>query len=220
MKTTTVVRTVRSALTAAVLLGVTASLGPRAAQAQEKQPFTVSGSYVEGCSCSGPCPCELTGVAHGCSGVGGVSIATGSYMGTDLAGAKIAYATAPGDWVRVYVDAANPAQREAATAFAKAVFGPFGKIEEVKPAKIDLSGSEGHDTLSVDNGNIMQLTTEPVLGGDNRTPIAIHNIKDPLHPTVMQGKTITGSYHDGDHSFTLKDSNSYFNDHVKSKGKI
>ena len=43
---------------------------------------------------------------------------------------------------------------------------------------------------------------------------------DPLHPTVMQGKTITGSFHDGDHSFTLKDSNSYFNDRVRSKGKI
>jgi len=36
----------------------------------------------------------------------------------------------------------------------------------------------------------------------------------------MQGKTITGSFHDGDHSFTLKDSNSYFNDRVRSKGKI
>jgi len=141
-------------------------------------------------------------------------------MGTNLAGAKMAYATVPGDWVLVYVDAANPAQQEATSAFAKAVFGPFGKIEAVKPAKIDLSGTEGHYTLSVDNGNIMQLATEPVLGGDNRTPIAIHNIKDPLHPTVMQGKTITGTYHDGDHSFTLKDSNSYFNDHVKSKGKI
>ena len=141
-------------------------------------------------------------------------------MGTNLAGAKLAYAAVPGEWVRVYVDAANPAQREAATALGRAIFGPFGKIEEVKPAKIELSGMEGRYTLSVDSGNIMQLTTEPVLGGDNRTPISIHNIHDPLHPTVMQGKTITGSFHDGDHSFTLKDSNSYFNDRVRSKGKI
>ena len=66
----------------------------------------------------------------------------------------------------------------------------------------------------------MQITTMPVLGGDNHTPISIHNIHDQIHPTVMQGKTVTATYHDGDRSFTLKDSNSYFTDHVKSKGKI
>jgi hypothetical protein len=34
----------------------------------------------------------------------------------------------------------------------------------------------------------------------------------------MQGKTISGSYNDGDKSFTLEGSNSYFNPRMKSSG--
>ena len=211
---------VRPVLAVALLWGSFAMLGSPAARAQGKQSYNVSGTFVEGCSCSAPCPCELTGVMHGCDGVGGMTIASGSYMGTNLAGAKIAYASAPGEWVRLYVDAANPAQQAAANAFAKAAYAPFGPIESVKPAKIGLSGAGGRYTLSVDGGNTMQLSTEPVLGGDNRTPITISNIHDPLHPTVMQGKTVSGTYHDGERSFTLKDSNSYFTPHMRSKGKI
>ena len=59
-----------------------------------------------------------------------------------------------------------------------------------------------------------------VLGGDQRTPIVISNIHDPVHPTVMQGQTVSGTYHDGTRSFTLKGTNSYFTDRMKSKGKL
>jgi len=137
-----------------------------------------------------------------------------------LNGVKIAYATVPGEWVRLYVDVRDPQQQEAATAFARAVYGTFGPIEAVKPAHIQLAGQGGKYTVSVDDGKIMQYTTEPVLGGDQRTPIVIGNIHDPLHPTVMQGKTISGTYQDGDRSFTLKDSNSYFTDRMRNRGKL
>jgi hypothetical protein len=197
-----------------------AILGTPAARADDKQPFSVSGTFVEGCSCSGPCPCELLGVKNGCEGFGVMSLNSGSYKGVSLAGTKIAYATGPGEWVRLYVDTPNAGQRDAAEAFAKAVYTAFGPIEQVKPAHIDLSGEAGKYTVSVDGGNIMQYTTEPVLGGDGRTPIVINNIHDPLHPSVMQGKTVSGTYHDGDRSFTLKDSNSYFTPRMKKSGKI
>jgi hypothetical protein len=204
----------------ALLLGVGLLSGPQALGAGAKQRFSAAGTFVEGCSCSAPCPCELTGVAHGCTGVGALSLTGGSYQGRSLAGAKIVYATAPGDWVRLYVDAATPQQRAAAEAFGRAVYSAFGKIESVKPAHIALTGSAGSYSLSVDNGKIMKLTTKPVLGGNGRTPIVINNIHDPVHPTVMQGKTVSGSYNDGDHSFTLKDSNSYFNDRMRGQGKL
>jgi hypothetical protein len=200
-----------------LLVGMTVVSG---AQAQEKQAYNVSGTFVEGCSCSAPCACQLTGLMHGCQGVGAMMLSSGSYKGVDLKGAKIVYAAAPGDWVRLYVDVPNPSQREAAEAFGRAVYTAFGKVEAVKPAKIDFSGDAGKYTIAVDGGNIMQLTTEPVLGGDNRTPLTYSNIHDPLHPTVMQGKTISGAYQDGDRSFSLKDSNAYFNSRMKSKGKI
>lgn len=209
----------RSVLSLALTAGMIVAVSS-AARAQEKQAYSVSGTFVEGCSCSAPCPCQLTGINHGCDGVGAMMLKSGSYKGVDLTGTKIVYASAPGEWVRLYVDVPNPSQREAAEAFARAVYTPFGKIEAVKPAKIDLSGDGGKYTVSVDGGNIVQLTTEPVLGGDNRTPITFSNIHDVLHPTVMQGKTISGSYHDGDRSFTLKDSNSYFTNRMRSKGKI
>jgi hypothetical protein len=203
-----------------LLVGMTVVSGTRTAWAQEKQAYNIAGTFVEGCSCSAPCPCELTGVTHGCEGVGALMLKSGTYNGVNLSGAKIVYATSPGDWVRLYVDVPNASQREAAEAFGRAVYSPFGKIEAVKPAHIDLTGDAGKYTLAVDGGNIMQLSTEPVLGGDNRTPLTYSNIHDPLHSTVMQGKTLSGAYHDGDRTFTLKDSNSYFNSRMRSKGKI
>jgi hypothetical protein len=203
-----------------LLLGAGLLFGPQALGDDAKQPFSATGTFVEGCSCSAPCPCQLTGVAHGCTGVGAMAFTGGTFQGQSLAGTKIVYATTPGDWVRLYVDAPNPQQLAAAEAFGRAVYSAFGKIESVKPAHIALAGSAGRYTVSVDNGKIMRLATEPVLGGDGRTPIAISNIHDPIHPTVLQAKTVSGSYDDGDHSFTLKDSNSYFNDRMKSKGKL
>jgi hypothetical protein len=203
---------------AAVLLGVT-TLNTSTSAVQEKQDFTVDGEYVEGCSCMGVCPCELTGVKSGCQGVGALKLTSGSYMGTDLSDVKIAYATLPGTWVRLYVDASD-AQRPAAEAFGKAVYAPFGKIEAVKPAKIAFEGEDGKYTVSVDGGRTMQLSTVPVMGGDNKTPIAHSNTKDLLNPTFLQGKTVSARYHDGRHSFTLKDTNSYFNNQMHSSGKV
>src|SRR5207248_2610689 len=140
-------------------------------------------------------------------------------QGVDLTGTKIAYATGPGDWVRLFVDTPNPSQHDAAVAFAKAVYSAFGPIEAVKDAHVAIGGTAGTYTVAVDDGKIMQYTTKPILGGNNRTPITISNIHDPLHPTVMQGQTVSATYHDGNRSFTLKDSNSYFTDRMKSKGK-
>jgi hypothetical protein len=190
------------------------------AWAQDKKPYSATGTFVEGCSCNAPCPCELTGVAHGCQGVGAMQLTSGSYDGVDLSGAKIAYATMPGDWVRLYIDAPSDRQRQAAEAFGRGVYSAFGKIEAVKPAKIEISGSGGRYTVSVDGGQIMKYTTEPALGLDGRTPIRISNIKDPLHPNVMLGKTVTATYQDGERSFTLKDSNSYSTDRMRSSGRL
>jgi hypothetical protein len=206
---------------AAVLVFAAARALPAAPKmGAAKQAYTASGVFVEGCSCSAPCPCELVDVKKGCEGVGAMTLTSGSYMGTDLAGTKIAYATGPGEWVRLYVDPKNPSQAKAAEAFAKAVYSAFGPIEAVKQAPIAISGKGGRYTLTVDGGKIMKLTTEPVLGGNKRTPIMISNTQDPLHPDVMQGKTVSGSYKDEKHSFELKGSNSYFTDRMKSSGKI
>ena len=146
-------------------------------------------------------------------------LSSGRYHGTNLAGTKIAYATVPGEWVRLYVDTPRPGQQQAASAFARAVYTAFGPIEAVKPAKIGSAAREAGIRL----GGWWQdheVHHGAVLGGDKRTPISISNIHDPLHPTVMQGKTINGTYQDGERSFTLKDSNSYFTDRMRSRGQL
>jgi hypothetical protein len=189
-----------------------------AARSDQPQHFEVEGQFVEGCSCNAPCPCELTGLAHGCQGVGAIELTGGTYEGVDLSGVKIAYATVLGQWVRLYVDSKEASQRHAARAFGRAAFKMFGKVEAIKDARIALKGSEGSYTLSVDGGKIMTLTTKPVLGGDKKTPLVYSNINNPLSSTVMQAKTVSGRFKDGPRSFTLKDSNSYFNPDVKSSG--
>ena len=103
--------------------------------------------------------------------------------------------------------------------FAKAYYNDWGKIESVREANIAVEGKEGNFTAKVDGGKVMELKTEPVLGGDNKSPIKISNTKSKMNPTFLQGKTISGKFHDGERSFELKNSNSYFSD-VNTKGDV
>jgi hypothetical protein len=54
----------------------------------------------------------------------------------------------------LYVVAKNPRQREAAVAFGKACTSGFGKIEEVKDAKVDIEGKDGKYAVKVDGGSL------------------------------------------------------------------
>jgi len=197
--------------------GLTVATGTPAA---EKQEYSVAGEYVEGCSCAAVCPCELTGIKMGCLGVGAMKLTSGTYMGVDLTDAKIAYATMPGKWVRIYVDAKNPAQAKAARAFGSSVYKDWGKIERVSSAKIAFGGADGKYNVAVNGGATMRLTTVPVLGADNKTAVTHSNVKDTLNTTFYQGKTITSTYHDGARSISLKGTNSFFNSQMQSSGKI
>lgn len=210
----------KALLAAGLLVRVATFASSASAWAAEQGEYRTVVTFVEGCSCSIPCTCDMSGVKHGCQGVGAVVFASGTYNGVNLAGAKIAYATAPGNWIRLYVEAKSPQQEEAAAEFGKATFKDYGKLEGVKKASVTLSGKAGRYTLSVDGGRIMELTTEPVLGADKKAPMAYSNVFQPLSPTVMQGKTVKGSYHDGEHSFTLGGTNAYFNGAAKSSGKV
>jgi hypothetical protein len=186
----------------------------------EKHRFDIAGTFVEGCSCTLVCKCNMGQMDHGCQGVGAMTFTSGSYRGVDLSGAKIAYGVAPGGWVRIYTDAQDVKQQEALAALGRAAFSAFGKIEDTRNARIELTGRDGKYTLNVDGGKIMSLSTEPVLGADQKTPFSYHNTLLPLSPTILQGKTLKGSYNDGTHSFTLANSNSYFNPQAKNSGEL
>jgi len=184
------------------------------------EKYSVKGVFVEGCDCSISCPCELTGIEMGCQTVGAMSLSGGSYLDTDLSGVKVAFATTPGKWVRIYIDANNGKQKHAATQFMKGIYGAFGKIEAVTNAKIYITGIDGKYTVKVNDGRIMYLTTEPILGGDNKTPLMHSNTSNKLNSVFMQGKTIAAHYNDNGRKFELSGTNSYFNPQMNSEGSI
>ena len=67
-----------------------------------------------------------------------------------------------------------------------------------------ISGDKFAYTVTVDGGNTMKFVTEPVIGGDGRTPIEHSNINNPIVPSFYQGKTVSATYKDGERSFTLE----------------
>ena len=191
------------------------------APAGAKADFAVEGMFVDCCSCSPPCPCEVTEVAMGCVGVGAHQIRSGTYAGDDLSGATIAHAKAVGEWVNLYIDAKDEKQRATAEKFGRAAFAAFGPIKEVKAAKIEVSGADGKYIVTVDGGKIMKFEIQPVLGGDGKTPVGYTNIKNAVNPTVYQGRVVSATYTDGDKKVTVESGrNSHFNPTLKSSGKI
>ncbi|MBI5705677.1 MAG: DUF1326 domain-containing protein [Armatimonadetes bacterium] len=196
-----------------------AAVGTSFGSGKKPMPFEVKGMFVEGCSCSAPCPCEIVGLEMGCQGVGGMALTGGSYNGVSLAGAKLAYATEPGNWVRLYVQAKNPSQRKAIEALGRAVYSGFGKIESVSEGAISVTNKGGNFTLTVNGGKIMTLKTTPILGHDKK-PVIINNMNDPIHPDNMLGKSTACSFSDGGRSFTLSDRNVFWTDKLNTKGKI
>ncbi|HUJ43119.1 MAG TPA: DUF1326 domain-containing protein [Opitutaceae bacterium] len=194
-----------------------------AARAADKQPFQVSGLYTETCACSAPCKCELTGdVPPTCQGVGALKLTSGMYAGQDLSGVSTAYAGKPGSWIRIYIDAPDAAHREAAEKFMRAAFAEWGTIEAVKDAKIEISGTYGAYTVTVNGGDTMKYSTVPILGSDGKTAVAHTNTFNPVTHTFLQGKSADAtSYHDGDRSIMLDQGrNAYFNDKMETSGQL
>jgi hypothetical protein len=170
------------------------------------------GIWVEGCTCNVACPCAFTGkFATMCQGAVANVVKLGVYNGVDLTGAKLVWAGHAGNWSYLYVDATEQ-QKKAAEALATAAFGPLGKVESLRGARIDVSGEGGRYKVTVDGGKILELTTEPVLGGDQKTPIVHSNT---VVGTVLQARTLSGSFRDGQRSFKWANTNSYFNPATK-----
>ena len=92
---------------ASLLLATSLLAAP--AFAAGKKPFAVRGEFIDSCSCALGCSCVMGAIESGCQGIGVMVIKSGTFAGGDMSGARIAYATAPGKWVRAYVDAPDAA---------------------------------------------------------------------------------------------------------------
>jgi len=209
-----------------VLLAACASHTPQksvttSAQGAAPKAFRIAGYYCEACSCSAPCPCELTGPIMSCKGVGAYQFDQGRYGGEDFSGCRMAYSVYLGKSVQLYIDAPDAAKRAATEAFSRAALAGFGPITAVHAAKIELAGKDGAYTIKVDGGKVMTCTTEPVFGGDHQTPIVHSNTFDALNPVMYQGRCVSCTYADGGMQIQLAEgNNSYFNAHMKASGTL
>jgi hypothetical protein len=185
----------------------------------EEKSFKLEGTFVEGCSCKGVCMGAIDGKDPGCEALAVVDLTGGSYQGVDLSGVKVVVVWPKDKRTRVFIEAPNPRQHEAAAAFGKAYAGEFGKVDAVKDAHIELTGKDGKFTAKVDGGKIMEVTTEPALGGDKKTPVVYENVYDPFNTKFYHARIVSATYHDGDSAFTLKDSNSFFNPRLNANYK-
>ena len=194
---------------------------PAAAQKSEPMEFSIAGHYAEACSCSTPCPCELTGPIMNCKGVGAYQFDSGRYGGEDFSGCRMAYSLYIGKSVQVYIDAPDAAKRATLEKFARVALAGFGPVTAVHDAKVELLGQDGAHTILVDGGKVMRCQTEPMLGGDHKTPIVHSNTFDALNPVMYQAQCISCTYADGDMKVTLaKGNNSYFNANMHASGKL
>jgi hypothetical protein len=187
----------------------------------EAKEFSVEGYYVEACSCKPPCPCELTGANMSCEGVGAYDFEKGKYAGEDFSGTRVAYSLHIGKEVHLYIDAPDAKKRAAAEKFARAALAAFGPVKGVHEAKIEITGKDGNYTFKVDGGKVLSCTTSPVLGGDHKNPIKHENTLDAVNPVMYQGLCESCTYVQGDNKITLeKGRNAYFNQHMKTNGKV
>jgi hypothetical protein len=191
--------------------------------AADKQPYHLSGIYTDTCTCSIPCTCDLTGDSPSmCKGVGAVAITHGDFSGADLSGVRFAYALVMGDWLRLYIDAPDPAHRAAAEKFLRVFCADWGKLESVGDAKIEIQERDGGYAVQVDGGKVMKFVIAPVIGGDGKTPLAHTNTHGAVTSTFLQGKSAIGTtYRDGIRSFDIPAGrNAYFNDKVDGGGSL
>lgn len=191
------------------------------AAAHVPQEFSIAGFYSEACSCSMPCPCELTGPIMSCKGIGAYQFDEGRYGSDDFSGCRMAYSLYIGRSVQLYIDAPTDAKRAATERFARVALAGFGPVTAVHAAKVEIAGRDGAYHIQVDGGRIMDCTNEPFMGGDRKTPIVHSNTFDAMNPVMYQAQCLGCTYSDGDMKITLdKGSNSYFNAHMKADGKL
>lgn len=212
----------------AIELGLVVTLaGTLAGRANNSQPlgtpgqaYSIHGLFVEGCSCPTPCAHDLIGTPETCKKIGFIQIYSGAWQNSDLSGARIAYVLIPGHGVKLFVDGRDRDQKAAAASFAGTALREYGEVRHVLECKVEIFGKGGDFLVTVEGGNILQLETEPVLGGDGRNPIMYSNTQNRLVPTLYQGRTRQGLYNDGEDTFKMAGSNAFFNEDLLSTGQL
>jgi hypothetical protein len=208
------------------LLGVTLLFACVAALPAEdkKTPWKMSGQLEEACSCDAACPCwfDSKPTKMTCGGGQVIFIDKGSYGNVPLDGLAIAFMgqspegktmmESMGNWdfVRLYIDEkANPAQRKALEAVARASMPPAAPPERTKilyaPISRKVEGSEHVVTI----GTYGSFSGHLVSGGmgSGNPKIVLPPGADPIHKEYSQGRTTSVAYTDAGQKWNWSNSN-------------
>lgn len=185
--------------------------------------YTLRGSYVAVCNCTGLCPCPVDGKPSSdsgeCYGALTFDVREGNLDGTDLSGVKFALLNyfpsnlTAGNWrVGIVVDeGASDEQAQATERIVKGdEGGPFGEFvpligEYVGMQRARLTVSDG-DNPSTSIGGVGDLTME-LLRGPDGTPTTVRNAMFGFAPEFKVGKgsgtfETFGSRHEGSYGET------------------
>jgi hypothetical protein len=157
--------------------------------------WEVTGTMGDACQCEVFCPCEFSSHPSfgNCDDAGILTITKGHYKDVDLSGQKVVVVSASPQgqrlvdavgnltFARIYVPrSASDAQAEALGAIVRNLFGTFvGKSARISPdekvVRADVAISTDSTRYTAKIPGILDLDMKPVVGGDGKTPVVVHN---------------------------------------------
>jgi hypothetical protein len=165
------------------------------ASAEQGSTWIVAGTMADACQCEVFCPCEFNSHPSfdNCDDAAILAISKGQYKNVDLSGQKVVVVSASPQgqrlvdavgkltFARIYVPrSATEEQAAALGEIVRNVFGTFvGKIARISPdekvVRADVAISTDSTRYTAKIPGILDLDMKPVLGGDGKSPIVVHN---------------------------------------------
>jgi hypothetical protein len=172
-------------------------------------PWRLSATVAESCSCTISCPCNFGGRPNRnpCEGNRMISIDSGRYGDTDLAGVQFLVTFEMGTWSKIYVsDKVSPAQQKAVEALLPLAFAGFHKGM--------LSFSKVPITMEVSDSRVRFSTPESsvdmeVVRGHNGQAIKIMNLPGVALQNYTQFKSVSHTHASASHNWKHSGTNGF-----------
>lgn len=172
-------------------------------------PWRLSATVAESCSCTISCPCNFGGKPNRnpCEGNRMISIDSGRYGDTDLAGVQFLVTFEMGTWSKIYVsDKVSAAQQKAVEALLPIAFAGFHKGM--------LSFSKVPITMEINDSRVRFSTPESsvdmeVVRGYNGQAIKIMNLPGVALQNYTQFKSIAHTHTSADHNWKHSGTNGF-----------
>lgn len=178
--------------------------------------WQLSATVAESCSCTISCPCNFGGKPNRmpCEGNRMISIDSGRYGDTDLAGVKFLVTFEMGTWSKIYLtDKVSPEQERAVNALLPIAFAGFHKTMQ-SMAKVPL-------TLEITDNRVRFSTPESavdmeVVRGFNGQAIRVLNLPSPQLQEYTQFRSVSHTHTSATRSWSHTGTNGFVSKFVAS----